>query len=296
MEEPQPSIIPSPNRIIVIGDIHGDLFRLMKCLYNLKIITPNLEWIAEPKNTVIVQVGDQVDSLSRGGQDNWENLPDLEVVIMMDRLDHIAKRHGGRVISLFGNHELMNMMKNFEYVSKNSIDKLGDHTTRFQLFQPGSSIMNILMKRNVVVKVGPFLFCHGGILPDHLNMVNNNIEYLNYIMHTFCRNEPLTPTDTNILEKVILDPTGILWTRSYIELNPEILEYIIDEVCLKTQTFAIFVGHNTMPVITKACNGKLYFTDAGFSRAFDIQSSHVEIINILKNENIYNIEIIKVLV
>jgi hypothetical protein len=53
------------NRIVIIGDIHGDIRRFKDILIDAKIINKNIEWIAEPKNTIVVQMGDQVDSINR---------------------------------------------------------------------------------------------------------------------------------------------------------------------------------------------------------------------------------------
>ena len=58
------------NRIIVIGDIHGDIKRFKSILIDSKIINNNFEWIAEPPNTIIVQLGDQIDSLNRNTNEN----------------------------------------------------------------------------------------------------------------------------------------------------------------------------------------------------------------------------------
>jgi hypothetical protein len=67
-------------RIVVIGDMHGDIRRFKNILIDAKIINNNLEWIAEPPETIIVQLGDQVDSLNRIGTENWEILKDYEII------------------------------------------------------------------------------------------------------------------------------------------------------------------------------------------------------------------------
>ena len=56
---------PNCDRLVIIGDIHGDIKRLKNILIDAKVINNNIEWIAEPKNTIVVQMGDQVDSLNR---------------------------------------------------------------------------------------------------------------------------------------------------------------------------------------------------------------------------------------
>jgi hypothetical protein len=89
-----------------------------------KIINDNLEWIADPPNTIIVQLGDIVDSLNRNTTENWEVLKDYEMIYFTEHLDDIAKVKGGRCISLIGNHELMNVIGDFSFVSEFNKDLL----------------------------------------------------------------------------------------------------------------------------------------------------------------------------
>ena len=111
------------NRLVIIGDIHGDIRRFKDILIDAKVINKNIEWIAEPKNTIVIQMGDQVDSINRDpALDDWEVLPDVEMIHFTNMLNKIARSKGGRVISLIGNHELMNTIGNYSYVSSNSMD------------------------------------------------------------------------------------------------------------------------------------------------------------------------------
>jgi hypothetical protein len=52
-------VLPKVARIIVIGDIHGDWERMIKLLNIAKLIDKDDNWIGG--NTVVVQVGDQID-------------------------------------------------------------------------------------------------------------------------------------------------------------------------------------------------------------------------------------------
>jgi hypothetical protein len=54
-----PSVLPPVKRIIVIGDLHGDWEMTIKSLKVASVINDKLNWIG--KETVIVQVGDQID-------------------------------------------------------------------------------------------------------------------------------------------------------------------------------------------------------------------------------------------
>ena len=58
--------------IYMIGDIHGDIKRFKEILIDSRVINENLEWIAEPSDTIIVQLGDQIDSLNRNTNENFD--------------------------------------------------------------------------------------------------------------------------------------------------------------------------------------------------------------------------------
>lgn len=283
----QPGTISAVPRIICIGDVHGDLGRLIEILKIVKIIDGNTRWIAEPKNTIVVQLGDQVDSLSRGTTKDWETVADVEVLRFMDQLDVIARREGGRVISILGNHELMNVLGDFNYVSQNSMNASGGIEKRRIAFRQGGSIAQLLSKRNVIVKIGNFTFCHGGLLPAHLEMVQNNHSYINMIMRKFLRGEALSLFEKNILDEHIIGFNGILWTRKYFELvvsnQHEELERTIRDVCSKMQSTSIVVGHNTVPHVSGFLQGALWLVDAALSRSYD--SSYNEILEILHDDN-----------
>ena len=60
-------ILPACKRIIVIGDIHGDWSITKRIFLKNNLIDYNGKWIAEPKDTKVVQVGDILD---RGGRPN----------------------------------------------------------------------------------------------------------------------------------------------------------------------------------------------------------------------------------
>jgi hypothetical protein len=162
------------NRIVIIGDIHGDIRRFKDILIDAKVINKNIEWIAEPKNTIVVQMGDQVDSINRDPSlEEWEVLPDVEMIYFTNLLHKIALSKGGRVISLIGNHEMMNSIGNFSYVSSKSLNN--DDSKRHDLFKPSGALSAILSQRPIVVKIGRLLFCHAGLTTEHLNILKNTI-------------------------------------------------------------------------------------------------------------------------
>lgn len=287
-------IFPPKKRIIVIGDVHGDIQRLSQCFLQANLINHHFQWIAEPADTWVVQLGDQIDSLSRGSSQDWETLPDVSVIQFMEQMDALARSKGGRVISLLGNHELMNVMGDFTYVSPKSMAAFGGAEQRLHKFHPSGTLARQLSSRPVVVKIGSLLFCHAGLLPQHLalaavglsgtvkersykaiNVINNWMRrYLNY--------EPFSSEEAQRIKSVLLDSEGILWNRHYGDSSPEnestrreSLRHVLDLLDCR----AMFVGHTTVSQIIALYDRQLWFVDNGLSRAFN--SSSIQILEVL---------------
>ena len=262
------------NRIVIIGDIHGDIRRFKDILIDAKIINKNIEWIAEPKNTIVVQMGDQVDSINRDRTlEEWEVLPDIEMIYFTNLLNKIALSKGGRVISLIGNHELMNTMGNYSYVSDKS---LKDNYKRNELFKPGGTLSAILSQRPLVVKIGQLLFCHAGLTLEHLNILskyNKDVSYINTIWKNFIKTNAILIEDKEIFENIILDADGILWTRDLDEKGNLI------KMLKKLGCVYMFVGHSVVEQV-KLINDHVWYTDTGISRAFGNTSyQYIDIVN-----------------
>jgi len=91
-------------RIVAIGDIHGDYDNYMAVLKNAGVVNRRGRWAAG--KTHVVQVGDIPD---RG--------PDtLKIIEHLQKLEKQAKKAGGRVHLLIGNHEHMNITGDLRYV------------------------------------------------------------------------------------------------------------------------------------------------------------------------------------
>ena len=262
------------NRIVIIGDIHGDIRRFKDILIDAKIINKNIEWIAEPKNTIVVQMGDQVDSINRDRTlEEWEVLPDIEMIYFTNLLNKIALSKGGRVISLIGNHELMNTIGNYSYVSDKS---LKDNYKRQELFKPGGTLSAILSQRPLIVKIGQLLFCHAGLTLEHLNILskyNKDVSYINTIWKNFIKNNAILIEDKEIFEDIILDGDGILWTRDLDEKG-DLIKMLETLGCVY-----MFVGHSVVEQV-KLINDHVWYTDTGISRAFGNTSyQYIDIVN-----------------
>jgi hypothetical protein len=254
---------PNCDRLVIIGDIHGDIKRLKTILIDAKIINNNIEWIAEPPNTVVVQMGDQVDSLNRDESiAEWEVLDDVEVIYFTNLLDKFAQSKGGRFISIIGNHEFMNVIGNYSYVSNKSM--ANNENKRRDLFKAKGVLSPILSKRPIVLKIGELFFCHAGLTTKHLELLkkyDKNISYINRIWKNFVLHGNVLKEDKELFDNILLDYNGILWTRELDNQND------LNEMLKSINCTFMFVGHTVMDGI-KFYNNKVWYTDTGISRAF----------------------------
>jgi hypothetical protein len=257
---------PHRDRVVIIGDIHGDLKRFKNILIDAKIINNAIEWIAEPQNTIVVQLGDQVDSLNRSPfVPEWEVLDDTEILKFTNFLDNIAKTKGGRIISLIGNHEFMNTIGNYSYVSAKSLESTERRT---ELFKPKGSLASLLAYRPIVLKIGELFFCHAGLKKHHLDVLekyNKHISYLNIIWKNYMLHGQVLHEDKEIFDKIILDFDGILWTREFDNLD------IVTQNLHKLGCTFMFVGHTTVDSV-KCLGGLVWYVDTGISRAYGSSS------------------------
>ena len=191
-----PTFIKCRRRIIAIGDVHGDLDIAVRSFKIANLIDNNNNWIAEPPDTVVVQVGDQLDNYRPnifsvydddhqdiGSEKNHMNGEDVQVMDFFDEMHRKASKQGGGVYSLLGNHEILNVIGRYEYVSRrdmnveryNNVD--GDEIigpfSRNSLFSmgtdtrsPGPLCEKIACSRPAVLVIGDIIFVHAGILPN----------------------------------------------------------------------------------------------------------------------------------
>jgi len=275
---------PIPERLIIIGDIHGDIKRFKGILLDANIINNNIEWIANPLNTIVIQMGDQIDSINREEKiKDWEILSDTEMIYFTNFLDKIAQTKGGRVISIIGNHELMNVIGNYSYVSRKSINN--DEKRRGDLFKPGGILSSILSNRPIIVKIGDMLFSHAGITAKHykiLNKYNKDVSYINRIWRKFVCSNKVLKEDKEIFDTMLLEDEGILWTRNLDNIND------LKSLLSKLNCNYMFVGHTVVDGI-RNIDGVLWYTDTAISRAFGTNTyQYIEYI-----DNKINIKTIK---
>ncbi len=80
----------------------------------------------------------------------------------MQNLTEQAPNYGGRVVALLGNHEIMNMMDDLRYVTKEDFASFGGHEKRREAWDKDGFIGKYLRTLDMIANVHGIVFVHGG--------------------------------------------------------------------------------------------------------------------------------------
>ena len=284
-----PSVVPPVRRIIAIGDLHGDFRALLKCLRLAKVIENHTRnWVGG--DTVVVQLGDQVDSKCRqSSQEQCEKDEigdELKIINFLDQLHRRAQETNGAVYSLLGNHELMNVMGNINYASAENLIMFGGAKGRQNQFAPSGDIaVYLACNRNSIMKIGNFIFVHGGLLPKKAQqhtLENINLIIREYLLGNKAQNEPE-------VQDLLVGKESPFWTRMFSDLlggnSAESCAALRESIeYLKVE--GMVVGHTVQPQgINSGCENRIWRTDVGLSRSFGSKkkNKHIQVLEILNN-------------
>ncbi len=213
-----------PQRIVAVGDVHGDFDALVGILRAAGVLDENLQWTGG--KTILVQTGDILDRGSRS----------RSVMDLLMMLEKQAPKSGGRVVALLGNHEVMNLMGDLRYVTPQEYAAFADaksegrrraayqeyiewRKSRSELAPAGAGFEQEWMQnhplgfvehrlafsaegkygrwlrgRAAVARVGDTLFLHGGIHPK----LAKPVEEINRIIR-----EEIRAFDTDLAQLIL---------------------------------------------------------------------------------------------
>jgi len=247
------SILPAQQRIVVIGDIHGDWKALIKALQKGKVINKNKSWVGG--KTHLVQIGDILD---RGGRPSsyGDEQSEYKIIKYLFKLKKYAQRAGGDVHILLGNHEIMNIMGNFRYVSPMGLTDF--HGQRREMLKPGGKIAKELAcQTNSIIKIGSWLFAHAGVIPNISGKYS--IDKVNSIIRNFLLGNTKLSRESELID--------FFWHRNYSSTPAKcgLLSRSLQDYESKYMAVGHTVQHGG---INSACNGQLWRVDVGLSEAF----------------------------
>lgn len=248
-DEPSTEVKPNTwtdvERIVAIGDVHGDYNQFVKALKTGELVDGELNWKAG--ETHLVQTGDVFD---RG--------PDSKLVMdLLMKLEQQAAEAGGMVHTLLGNHEVMVMSGDLRYTHPGEFEAFGGKAEFAQAIGKEGKYGQWLRTHNCVIKINDNLFMHGGLSKDWMHL---SLDEINEGVRQFLL--------TGGGDRGLVRSGGPLWYRGWSTTRSEELAPLCDPVFEKFEVRHAIVGHTPQRGIVALGGGRVICIDTGMSAAY----------------------------
>lgn len=272
-----PGIWSAVERVVSVGDVHGDYDQLFTVLKSGGLIDDQGNWTGG--KTHLVQTGDVLDR----GPDSRKAMD------LLMRLEKQAAEAGGSLHALIGNHEAMNVYGDLRYTSPGEFAAFRDENSerrREKEFQrehpkdraqwetqhplgyfehrdqmgPDGHYGKWIASHDSVIKINDTLYVHAGLSAKYVSMKIKDINQR-------VRSEVTDPTKLN--GGIVTDTDGPLWYRGLSKGGSE-LEPLVEKIRKNFGVDRIVVGHTYADAaITPRFDGKVILIDIGLSRVYD---------------------------
>lgn len=243
------SRINSPAKIFVISDIHSNLADFLSILKIAGVIDNRLNWTFKTNHLVVL--GDVADR----GKDA------TTIFWLIYRLEEQARRKGGMVHFLLGNHERMVMQNDLRYTDKKYLNIASALSVNLNEFYGNDTELGRwLRSKNSIQIIGENLFVHGG-LSREFAVRYSNLDFVNSTISSII-DRPKKEIDPQNL--FLVDSNGPIWYRGLVLEEERYLpakEEDVDYILAKFNVTRIIVGHTTMKKTTFNYSGKVVAID-----------------------------------
>ncbi|HUX14329.1 MAG TPA: metallophosphoesterase family protein [Spirochaetia bacterium] len=195
-----------PQRIVAVGDIHGNFDAFRQIFTALELVDDKLQWAAE--DTTLVQIGDVCD---RGNESR-------RVYELLMNWQETAPLCASQVIVLLGNHEVMEMFGFDRDASLEEIQGYADqpdspgYLEHRKAFMSSGWLHEWLLGQAGIVQFGPVIFGHGD-LP--VSFQDRTVDEINQEIIRDIRAHASRPADStiNLPASLFSEDESLVWCR-----------------------------------------------------------------------------------
>ena len=248
----EPNTYTLPSKMLVTSDIEGNLAGFVSLLEKAGVINNSLQWTFGTGH--LVYAGDMFD---RGTSV-------IECLWLMYKLEAEAEQAGGKVHFVLGNHDIMNLTGDLRYVDP----KYFESATLMQenintIHDNNSELGRWVRSKNIVEKIGPYLFAHGGISPQVADL-GLNLTQLNDHGRTVMNEQSCSGNCSVVTGGAA---SGVYWYRGL--ARNEISQTAVNDILNRMNADKIVIGHTILAdTITKRYEDKVYCIDIQHATTF----------------------------
>lgn len=248
--------------LYAIGDLHADLAQSRAALQLLGLVDDQLRWTGG--NATLVQTGDLVD---RGP----DSLPLLRQWWELKSQAHAA---GGRVVTLLGNHEALNLEGDLRYVDTAELAAAGGSAAWKRLFSADEGeIGRVISSYDTAVVAGDgpcrTLFVHAGLRPQLIERGEGGGTAQLARLNQQAREELRSVRRKGA--RGLLGNDGPVWYRGYAQEDEATVCESLRRALRSVGAWRMVSGHTITPshrAILPRCGGAFHMIDVGMSKAY----------------------------
>jgi hypothetical protein len=241
--------VPKSAPLFVVADTHGEFEILAAMLRKHGVIDQRLAWKFGRGRLVLL--GDVFD---RGPNHT-------EILWLVYQLEAEARRAGGGVHLVLGNHESMVLMGDLRYLNPKYVQTtaelgVGSYS---QLFDSRSVLGQWLRSLPTLLKINDLLFLHAGISPALVDSGMSLAEINAGVRGVLSGATPETDTQRERFS-LLMGSSGPLWYRGYFAEQTSFPTASAEDVGRALEAFGvhrILIGHTIVPSVTPLYAGKV---------------------------------------